>query len=258
MVITMSNASATVFMKKVGIALRPRSTLLRTRLKNGAVVAGFNQPGYGARTVYLYADEAEPELTFLQHFLGRGYVFLDVGANIGIYSVKAAKEVGPEGLVISVEPFIESAYRLSQNIALNGYNNVRIRTVCVGSSTGEERLYLNRNRPVSFSVSPVEDAASISILSVSLDDLCRWEKLTRLDYLKIDAEGAEAAILQGAEKTIRELRPIIQVEITKATCNLPDSYCAFSAPNSPNSVFIPIEKTEAVETARNLGWTPNN
>jgi len=210
----MSKDRKGLFWRKVRIALTPRSALLRTRLKNGAIVEGYNRAGYGGRGVYLFRDSLEPELYYLQHFLGRGQVFVDIGANVGVFTVKAAKEVGENGVVVAVEPFIETALRLSQNVRTNGYKNVRVRNFCVGERTEHARLHLNKGKPNSFSMLSAGNAESVSVLSASLDDLCRWEKLERLDYLKIDAEGAEAAILDGGQDAIRRFRPIVQVEIT--------------------------------------------
>jgi len=242
------------FLRKVRIALTPRSALLRTTLQNGAVVEGHNQPGYGGRGVYVYGDSLEPELNCLQHFLGAGDVFVDVGANVGVFTVKAAKEVGDHGLVIAIEPFIETVFRLSRNVQANGYTNVRIRNFCIGRVTQHERLHLNKGKPNSFSLVPNGDVQSISVLSVSLDDLYRWEHLQRLDYLKIDAEGAEAAVLEGGQEAIRRFRPIVQVEVTISDTRLGLNYRRFTAPRSMNNVFIPAEKAQALETAMTLGW----
>jgi len=242
-------------LKKVRVALTPPSALLRTRLQNGAIVEGYNRSGYGGRGVYVFGDSLEPELYSLQHFLGPGQVFVDVGANVGVFTVKAAKEVGSEGLVIAIEPFVETAFRLSQNVQANAYRNVRVRNFCIGRNTGHARLHLNKNKPNSFSLVPRGDAESISVLSVSLDDLCRWENLERLDYLKIDAEGAEAAVLEGGQETLSRFRPIVQVEVTIAESRLNLNYRRFSAPRSMNNVFIPAENVNAAETAMKLGWT---
>jgi FkbM family methyltransferase len=258
----MNRARSGLFLKKVRVALTPRSALLRTRLQNGAIVEGYNRPGYGGRGIYVFGDALEPELFSLQHFLGPGKVFVDIGANVGVFTVKAAKEVGDSGLVIAIEPFIESASRLSSNVRANGYGNVRVRNFCIGQNTEHARLHLNHGKPNSFSLVASGNghskarAESVSVLSVSLDDLCRWEKLERLDYLKIDAEGAEAAILEGGQETIRRLRPIVQVEITicKSSLGLSLDYRRFAAPDSINNVFIPAENVKAVETAMRIGW----
>ena len=247
-----------LLLKKMRLALTPRSALVRTRLENGAIVAGYNGAGFGGRGVYLYGDSIEPELSSLQRFLRPGCVFVDVGANVGVYSLKAAKEVGDEGLVIAVEPFLETASRLFENVRANGYHNVRVRNFCVGRQTQQAQLYLNNNKPNSFGLSKVGNAESISVLSVSLDDLCRWENLDRLDYLKIDAEGAEGAILEGGAQTIARFRPIVQVEITKRDSKLALNYRKFVASGSPNNIFIPAENVKAVETALVLGWSEIN
>jgi len=188
-------------------------------------------------------------------FPAAGFVVVDVGANVGVYSLKAAKEVGDEGLVVAVEPFLETACRLSKNAQLNGFRNLRVRNIAVGASTQQVQLYLNNARPNSFSLLRNGTADSISVLSVSLDDLCNWEHLARLDYLKIDAEGMESQILAGGRKTVGRFRPIIQVEITKGDSTLPPEYRRFSAPRSPNCVFVPAENEPAVSTATFLGWT---
>ncbi len=243
-----------LFLRKVRLALTPRSALLRTRLQNGAIIEAYNRSGYGGRGVYVFGDSLEPELCSLQHFLGSGHVFVDVGANVGLFTVKAAKEVGNDGLVIAIEPFLETALQLTNNVHANGFTNVRVRNVCIGSDTEETRLHLNKGKPNSFSLVPKGDAKSISVLSVSLDDLCRWENLKRLDYLKIDAEGAEAAVLEGAQKAIGRFRPIVQVEVTIGESTLSLNYRRFTAPGSMNNVFIPAENTKAVDTATKLGW----
>ena len=231
-----------LLLKKVRLALTPRSALVRTRLENGTIVAGYNGAGWGGRGVYLYGDSIEPELSSLQRFLRPGSVFVDVGANVGVYSLKAAKEVGDEGLVVAVEPF----------------RNVRVRNLCVGRHTQQAQLYLNNDKPNSFGLLRVGNAESVSVLCVSLDDLCRWENIERLDYLKIDAEGAEGAILEGGAQTIARFRPIVQVEITKSDSRLSSSYRKFFAPKSPNNIFIPAENVKAVEIAMALGWAETN
>jgi FkbM family methyltransferase len=243
-----------VFLRKVRVAVTPRSWLLRTRLENGALVAGRNRAGWGGRGIYVFRDALEPELASLSLFLKPGYVFVDIGANVGAFTLKAAKEVGDTGIVIAIEPFIESARQLFRNIAMNRFRNCRVRNFCVGQTTGHTEFFLNRNKPNSFSLTQVSGADSISVLTVSLNDLCAWEGIARLDYLKIDAEGAEDMILDGGAVSIERFQPIIQVEVTKTRSKLPHGYRRFSATNGINNVFIPSARLNAIETAKQLGW----
>ncbi len=250
----MTSRSGQLFLRKLRVALTPRSARLRTKLQNGALVEGYNRAGYGGRGVYVFGDSLEPELCYLQHFLTPGSVFVDVGANVGVFTVKAAKEVGSSGLVVAIEPFVETAFQLSNNVRANGYRNVRVRNFCIGRETQHARLHLNKGKPNSFSLIPGGAVESISVMCVSLDDLCRWEKLERLDYLKIDAEGAEAAVLEGGQETLRRFRPIVQVEVTICDSSLDRNYSRFAVPGSMNNLFIPAENAKAIAAATELGW----
>ena len=184
------------FLRMVRIAVTPRGRLLETTLSNGAVVRGRNRPGHGGRGIYVYRDAIEPELEHLEELLGRTGVFIDVGANTGVYSLKAAKHFGDGGLVLAIEPFPEVFAVLEQNVLINGFSNVRVRSFCVAGETAPRTLWLNRRRPSYFSlIRRVDDAPGLSVQAVSLDRLVARENLPRLDYLKIDAEGAEREIV---------------------------------------------------------------
>lgn len=247
-------------LKMARAALTPRSWLLKTTLSNGAVVYGENRPGYGGRGVFLYGDGVEPELENLERFLGAEGVFVDVGANTGIYTLKAAKHFGEQGTVIAVEPFPSMLATLSRSIQANGFGNVRLRNFCLDRERGIRTLWLNESKPNSFSIATrTGDAPGISVPALSLDELCQWEALERLDYLKIDAEGAEEAILAGGAESIARFRPIIQVEmsIREFTPNLPE-YRAFQAPPNPNFenenlLFLPQEHA-CINMPAKLGW----
>ena len=81
------------FLRKARVALTPRSFLLQTRLENGAIVSGYNRAGYGGRGIYIYRDALEPELAALRKFLKPGFVFVDIGANVGVYTLKATTQL---------------------------------------------------------------------------------------------------------------------------------------------------------------------
>lgn len=249
--------SLSILTRKARVALTPRSCLLKTKLSNGAVVCGRNRPGYGGRGIYIFRDALEPEFEHLLEFLTPGGVLVDIGANTGIYSLKSGKYFSENGgTVISLEPFPEMLAMLEHNVHLNRFNNVRLRNFCGGDRTHAAAFWRNFDKPNSFSlVRRDEMAASFSVLVVALDDLFAWEGLNRLDYLKIDAEGAEELILKGAQRTIEKYRPIIQVEI-----NLADSHAAFpnysafqASSHSINRLLIPNESPK-ISLPQKLGW----
>lgn len=246
------------FLRKVRVALSPREALLKTTLSNGAVVYGKNRTGFGGRGIYVWREGIEPEFTHLEQFLDADGVFLDVGANTGIYSIKAAQHYRSfgGGLVLALEPFPDVLATLYHSVQANGFANVRLRNVCAGAVTGNASFWLNGKTPHTFSLLQHDKkASSFSVMVVAIDDLLQWEGISRLDYVKIDVEGAESVVLQGARKSIERFRPIIQAEIAYNDIHFTiENYSTFrAAPKSPNNVYIPNESPK-IAVAERLGW----
>ena len=244
-----------ILMRKLRVAVTPREWFLKTTLSCGTVIYGKNRQGFGGRGIYTYRDSIEPEFQHLHEFLDYGNVFVDIGANTGIYTLKAAKHIGKDGVVLAIEPFHDVLATLSYSVKANGFTNVRLRNFCAGKHTRSEILWMNSNKPNSFSLLRRDkEASSLSILSVTLDDLFVWEGLDRLDYLKIDVEGAEEQVLTGGMKTLEKYRPIIQMEVivNDVAHNL-NEYSIFQAPDSPNKICIPNESSK-IHLPKKLGW----
>lgn len=245
-----------LLLRKIRVALTPRGSLLKTRLSNGAVVYGRNRAGHGGRGVYVFRDALEPELAHLESFLQPGGVFMDIGGNTGIYTMKAAqffRNCG-SGTVITYEPLPEMLAVLNRNAQLNSFDNIRLRGFCLGETTGTAEFWLNFNRPASSSlVGRDPSARRLSTLVFRLDEIFPLEKLDRLDYVKIDVEGAEAYVIAGAKATFTRFRPIIQMETDIANSALGlDDYTEWQAAGSPNKVCIPAESPH-IQTAKALG-----
>jgi FkbM family methyltransferase len=241
--------------KKLVITLSPSNRMLRTRLKNGAIVLGKNKSGYGGRGIYISGDDIEPEFKHLARFLTPDSVFIDVGANTGIYSLKAAKHLTGSGEVISVEPNLDMMEVLSASVNANQYRNVRLRNLCASNTLGHADFWCNDGKPNSFSLLRHDkNADRMSVVTVPIDDLVVWEGLTRVDYIKLDVEGAEDRVLQGAARTIAKFRPIVQYEVTihEVSFEFPD-YVGFHAKDSSNYVCIPRE-SQYVTVAQDLNW----
>jgi FkbM family methyltransferase len=245
-----------IFFRKVRVALTPRGWLLKARLAGGATVLGRNRPGFGGRGAYIFRDALEPELASLEQFLTPGGVFLDIGANTGVYTIKAAKCLAATGgLVIAIEPFPEMLAMLDRNIRGNRLTNVRLRSFCLGAASGAAQLWVNFDRPASASLLMRDgQTTNLSTLVFRLDEVFPLEKLERLDYVKIDIEGAEAQALAGARDTLAKFRPIVQLEtgIADAQLDLRD-YCAYQSPGGPNKVCLPNESPK-IAVAQQLGW----
>ena len=171
------SVSMEIFLRKVRVALTPRCWMLKARLANGTVVRGKNRPGYGGRGIYIYRDALEPEFEHLESYLDPAGVFVDIGANTGIYSLKAARHYRNHGgVVLSVEPFPDVFATLASNVETNGFTNVRMRNFCAADRLGTTTLWMNFQRPNSFSLLKRDAAAAgLSTLTVPIDELFAWE-----------------------------------------------------------------------------------
>ena len=164
-------------------------------------------PGYLFGTTDLHEQRA------LEATLGPGGVFYDVGANIGFYATLAGRLVGPGGRVVAFEPFGESAARLRNNMALNGFGD-RLTLVEAAASdrAGDCRLAMGRDA-MRHRLGDGEAAAGVVVPLVTLDG-CRAERdLPPPDVVMIDVEGAECDVIRGMRGTIAECRPVVLVEV---------------------------------------------
>jgi len=141
--------------------------------------------------------------TYSQKILKGGMNVIDVGANIGVYTVLAAEKVGKNGKVIAIEPEIENYKRLIENIQLNNFRNVITQNIALTDHEGFEKLYLSSSF-VDHSLIFQEDKNSyIKIPVKTIDKLIEELNLKKIDIIKIDTEGSELPVLRGAEKTLK-------------------------------------------------------
>ncbi len=128
--------------------------------------------------------------------IGASDVVLDVGAHIGCFSIRAAC-AAREGRVIAFEPAPANFALLTENLALNGLSQVVALPCAVSGASGQRELRLSRNTG-GHSFHPLEPAAPVStvaVRTVTLAEVLREHGLARIDFLKMDCEGEEYAIL---------------------------------------------------------------
>jgi FkbM family methyltransferase len=163
-----------------------------------------------------FAGGGEPEVQrALQDYLRPAMTFYDIGANIGFFSLLAARLVGPTGRVTSFEADPEVAARLREHIARNNFSQVTVVEKAVWS--GQQAVPFLRTDP---GVSPdrglghvvsTASAGTIEVEGVSLDDYIAAYPAP--DFLKCDVEGAELEVFRGAHRLLREKRPGILCEM---------------------------------------------
>jgi len=178
----------------------------------------FNHHLSGDMSQCTYVDTRyEPnEMFVMAKLIASGMCVVDVGANAGIFTLMSARLVGDGGTVHAFEPSPRDRERLLVNVAINGLANVHVHAEALGREPGKATLEVagpehpGHNTIGGFAYPADSRAYSLEVDVTSLDDFARG--LTRLDLLKIDVEGSETAVLQGARESLKRFRPIIVVE----------------------------------------------
>ena len=142
---------------------------------------------------------------FFQAKITADAVVYDVGANVGFYTLLAAELVGPGGSVIAFEPLPRNLGYLRRHVQLNRLQHVRIMDAAVSDRQGEA-FFEPEQSP---SMGHLAAQGSIRVRTVTLDGLLAAEGMPLPNVIKIDVEGAEEAVLAGAERLLGEGHPLI-------------------------------------------------
>lgn len=182
---------------------------------------------YASYGIYFFGDY-DPRMTdAIRHLLRPGMTAWDVGTERGWFTCLMASCVGKSGRIDAFEAFPANQARLRANLELNDFPQVHLHAAAVSDRVGTLRFeppsdaitnqtYLSDCSGVGY----LTDAASptaIEVPAITLDEVADREKLTRLDFIKMDIEGAETAAFRGARNTLRRFQPILAVEYNRAT-----------------------------------------
>jgi FkbM family methyltransferase len=167
----------------------------------------------------LIYNEFEPmETRFVERLLRPGMTVVDAGAHHGLYTLLASKRVGRDGKVIAIEPSPRERERLEKHLHLNRCSNTKLVGCALGEVPAETDLYLvEGEQDWCNSLRPPAVDGSIRTVRVSvrrLDDMLIELGKSKVDFLKLDVEGAELSVLHGAMKMLEgESRPAILAEV---------------------------------------------
>jgi len=149
-------------------------------------------------------------MNFLLDYLRAGDVFVDVGANVGVYALLGSAVAGVD--VWAFEPSSETSESIRSNVALNGLGNtIHVVQAAVGAASGDAMLSVGL-ASVNHVVGSAETIDAEVVPLVTLDDYLPGAGKAAMHALKIDVEGAELAVLEGARLLIEANRPPIIVE----------------------------------------------
>ena len=184
--------------KRSHVITRRNGIVIRTKIGNGeglfCAVAGLDYES----EMRWFLDQMKPD-----------QCFIDVGANVGIYSLHASRRLRDRGKVHAFEPTPETFDTLNQNIHLNSFNNIETHKLALSDHCGI--LYLVAgDRPASNATSI--DGSGLSIQALTLDEFRETHTDRKIDFIKVDIEGGEEAFFRGGKDTLHRDNPVILFE----------------------------------------------
>jgi len=173
--------------------------------------------GPGGNSIFTYVGEDIGDLRFLWRYLQTGMTFFDVGAHEGIYAVVAAKRLGPSGHVVAFEPSPRERTRLQLHLRRNRLESVDVVPCAVAAEEGNGVLVtvISGNTGRNSLLPPLtsDPLKQVKVEITTLDRYLATSHTETVDVVKIDAEGAELQIFQGADKLLKHVRPLILCEV---------------------------------------------
>ncbi len=202
--------------RKLALSIIDKLTI-RKGIKITINGVGIRVPGRYLR--YFESNYEKENFTFLKENIKPGTTCLDIGGHIGIYAVYMAKMKVAK--VFSFEPTPASFSTLKKTVSLNHCENIiHIYQAAIAENTGKSNFYINKYRTAGADTTRIAEGNSLvyfdsgenilkekfQVPTYSIDDFAQQHNL-KIDFIKIDAEGAELDILKGAQKTILKDRP---------------------------------------------------
>ena len=162
-------------------------------------------PTAGSASFWVEPYSCIDEELFITNYLQEGDTFIDVGANIGYITLTAAKKIGNAGQVISIEPHPKTFSFLKRNIAFNKFNNIKTYNVAIGNESGRVSFTNSKSDEQNF----ITKAGPVEVQIKKLDEIFQGE---HVDFLKIDTEGYELFVLEGAQEVLKKVK-VIYLEV---------------------------------------------
>jgi FkbM family methyltransferase len=181
----------------------------------------------GVRMCVLADDDIGQQLVALKEFEPLDWKYIksisqpdwtcfDIGANIGYWSLLLAKNC-PKGTIHSFEPSELPFALLNVNVALNGFNNIKTNKIALGDFEGERDFVVSRDSGFSSFADTHRKLVdkTIKVPVTTIDKYVTSNKIKSIDFFKVDVEGAEKMVLDGAAKTLKQgIIKLILIELT--------------------------------------------
>ncbi len=188
--------------------------LCTVRMKDGSLMTWDVRDAAEARAVLLGVWDDDLRNAVMTN-LAPNPVVLDVGASVGAWTVPLARHLGPGAQIVAFEPVPANRERLERAIAANALANVTVSALALGDGTRQVDMWLRSSVSGAGSGTAAIVPAGGGHVTVSMcpvDDWANGTDLARLDFIKLDVEGAELMVLAGAQHTVMRFRPLILAE----------------------------------------------
>jgi len=199
-------------------SLPPSSNTFLARLPFGRRIEARYREGIGL-SMMLEGQFEGAEIEALCSYARHDSAAIDVGANIGIYTVVLAAAIGTGGRVLAFEPAPENVERLRRNLRMNRISNVDVFPLAVGARSESVALYLSDDaacHSTSAVAAERRSGRSLTVAASSLDIVWNEGRRPRVSVVKIDVEGAELGVLEGSRELLAACRPTLLIEIKSA------------------------------------------
>ena len=154
------------------------------------------------------------EVDAIKRYGAKNGVYLDVGANVGLLTLAMREWAGPTARIYAVEPNPHAFELMGRVLGLNRLNPAGTWALAISDYCGTAKFQVSHRDSLGVMSSlKCNDpfASEVEVPCMTIDALCQqWD---RLDYIKVDVEGAEILVLTGAQVTLARLRPVVQVEV---------------------------------------------
>lgn len=167
-----------------------------------------------SRKRFVYQKSETPEIMYMRHAVKAGDTVLDIGANIGYWSTAMSAQVGANGRVLAFEPNPLTVRYLKQNLDINGCKNVTVYECGLSNCVEDGKLYLSETHSGDDRICdvPNTDRKSIGVSIRTLDSMRGDFDANRISFIKIDVQGLEVMVLEGAKNLLKGISPMILIE----------------------------------------------
>lgn len=206
------------------LKLRSKNGLILREIQESKMYLDASDPGI-SRELFLRGTHEELATKVLRQELKKGMVVIDVGANLGYYTLLEASIVGNEGQVYAFEPFRKNFDMLTKNIKVNGYKNVKAYCKAVSTKSGTSKIALTDASNWGSMLDISDEIISkymkqkmhklvrevTKVDTVSLDEFLNKEGVNQVNFIRMDIEGYEVEAIKGMINTLKNTLPPLKL-----------------------------------------------